>query len=78
MECVQHTHSDVTEYLGGICTDDGVKGGIGIPGLDSFLVGFSTDTEVTGLDSVPPRRAPAGQHAAAPGPSTRWSGSAPR
>ena len=32
MECVEHTHRDVTEYLGGICTDDGVKGGIGIPG----------------------------------------------
>ncbi|MDX6582015.1 MAG: cytochrome bd ubiquinol oxidase subunit [Solirubrobacterales bacterium] len=53
MECVDHTHSDVTEYLGGICTDDGVKGAIPIPGLDSFLVGFSTDTEVTGLDTVP-------------------------
>ncbi len=53
MECVDKTHSDVTEYLGGRCTADGVKGGIGIPGLDSFLVGFSTDTKVTGLDSVP-------------------------
>ena len=57
----------MTEYLGGICTDDGVKGGIGIPGLDSFLVGFSTDTEVIGLDSVPAERAPAGEHPAAPG-----------
>ena len=47
-----HTH--VTEYLGGRCTSDGVKGGIGIPGLDSWLVGFSTDTKVIGLDSVPP------------------------
>jgi cytochrome d ubiquinol oxidase subunit I len=53
MECVQTTHSDVTEYLGGRCTDEGVKGGIGIPGLDSFLVGFSTDTKVTGYDTVP-------------------------
>jgi cytochrome bd ubiquinol oxidase subunit I len=53
MECVQHTHSDVTEYLGGICTANGVTGGIGIPGLDSFLVGGSTSTTVTGLDSVP-------------------------
>jgi cytochrome bd ubiquinol oxidase subunit I len=58
MECVQHTHSDVTEYLGGVCTSSGVKGGIGIPGLDSFLVGFSTDTKVTGLDSVPPNDRP--------------------
>jgi cytochrome d ubiquinol oxidase subunit I len=58
MECVQHTHSDVTEYIGGRCTEDGIKGGIGIPGLDSWLVGFSTDTEVTGLDSVPPSDRP--------------------
>ena len=54
MECVQKTHTHVTEYLGGRCTEDGVKGGIGIPGLDSWLVGFSTDTEVIGLDTVPP------------------------
>jgi cytochrome bd ubiquinol oxidase subunit I len=53
MECVQQTHRDVTEYLGGRCTSEGVKGGIGIPGFDSFLVGFSTNTKVTGLDSVP-------------------------
>ena len=58
MECVEQTSRDVTEYLGGICTDDGVKGGIGIPGLDSWLVGFSTDTEVIGLDSVPPDERP--------------------
>ena len=58
MECVQHTHKNVTEYLGGRCTSSGVKDGIGIPGLDSFLVGFSTDTKVTGLDSVPPSDRP--------------------
>jgi cytochrome d ubiquinol oxidase subunit I len=58
MECVQSTHRNVTEYIFGICTDDGVKGGIGIPGFDSFLVGFDTDTKVTGLDSVPPDERP--------------------
>jgi cytochrome bd ubiquinol oxidase subunit I len=58
MECVQTTHTDVTEYIGGRCTSDGVKGGIGIPGLDSWLVGFSTDTEVIGLDTVPPEDRP--------------------
>jgi cytochrome d ubiquinol oxidase subunit I len=58
MECVQETHRDVTEYIGGRCTSDGVKGGLGIPGLDSWLVGFSTDTDVTGLDSVPPDERP--------------------
>jgi cytochrome d ubiquinol oxidase subunit I len=53
MECVQKTHSDVTEYIYGRCTSSGIKGGIGIPGFDSFLVGGSTSTVVTGLDSVP-------------------------
>jgi cytochrome d ubiquinol oxidase subunit I len=48
----------VTEYIFGICTEDGVKGGIGIPGFDSFLVGFSTDTKVIGLDSVPANERP--------------------
>jgi cytochrome d ubiquinol oxidase subunit I len=54
MECVQETSTHVTEYIYGRCTSEGVKGGIGIPGFDSFLVGWSTSTEVTGLDTVPP------------------------
>ena len=54
MECVQTTSTDVTEYIYGRCTADGVKGGIGIPGFDSFLVGWSTSTQVIGLDTVPP------------------------
>jgi cytochrome d ubiquinol oxidase subunit I len=58
MECVQKTSTDVTEYLGGRCTSSGIKGGIGIPGFDSFLVGGSTSTKVTGLDSVPPNDRP--------------------
>jgi cytochrome d ubiquinol oxidase subunit I len=58
MECVQTTSTDVTEYIYGRCTADGVKGGIGIPGFDSFLVGWSTSTEVIGLDSVPPEDRP--------------------
>ena len=58
MECVRHTHTNVTEYIYGICTNEGVKGGLGIPGLDSFLVGFNTDTKVTGLDSVPADQRP--------------------
>jgi cytochrome bd ubiquinol oxidase subunit I len=53
MECVQTTSTHVTEYIYGRCTSDGVKGGLGIPGFDSFLVGWSTDTQVTGLDTVP-------------------------
>jgi len=58
MECVQQTATHVTEYIYGRCTPEGVKGGIGIPGFDSFLVGFSTSTQVTGLDSVPPADRP--------------------
>jgi cytochrome bd ubiquinol oxidase subunit I len=58
MECVQKTSTDVTEYIFGRCTPDGVKGGIGIPGFDSFLVGWSTGTQVIGLDSVPPDERP--------------------
>jgi len=54
MECVQQTSTDVTEYIYGRCTSSGVKGGIAIPGFDSFLVGWSTSTQVTGLDSVSP------------------------
>jgi len=58
MECIQETGTDQTEYLGGVCTADGVKGAIPIPGLDSFLVGFSTDTKVTGLEDIPPDERP--------------------
>src|SRR3954452_4408039 len=52
MECVQQTSTHVTEYIYGRCTSSGVKGGLGIPGFDSFLVGWSTSTQVTGLDTV--------------------------
>ena len=58
MECVQETSTHVTEYIYGRCTADGVKGGIGIPGFDSFLVGWSTDTKVIGLNTVPPEDRP--------------------
>src|SRR5256885_9181444 len=53
MEGVQQTSTDVTEYLGGGGTSSGGKGGVGVPGLGSLLVGWSTNTQVTGLDSVP-------------------------
>jgi cytochrome bd ubiquinol oxidase subunit I len=58
IECVQRTSTHVTEYLFGRCTSDGVKNGIGIPGLDSFLVGWRSSTKVTGLDTVPPEDRP--------------------
>jgi cytochrome d ubiquinol oxidase subunit I len=53
MECIQKTGGHQTEYVGGICTSDGVKAAIPIPDLDSFLVGFSADTKVTGLSDIP-------------------------
>ena len=53
MECIQETGTHQTEYVGGICTADGVKVGIPIPDLDSFLVGFSADTKVIGLNDIP-------------------------
>ena len=53
MECIQDTGGHQTEYVGGICTSDGVKFAIPIPELDSILVGFSPDTKVTGLNSIP-------------------------
>jgi cytochrome d ubiquinol oxidase subunit I len=53
MECIQETGPNQTEWIGGICTDDGVKWGIGIPDLDSYLVDFSADTVVTGLNDIP-------------------------
>jgi cytochrome d ubiquinol oxidase subunit I len=58
MECIDESGGHQTEYIGGICTDDGVKLAIPIPDLDSFLVGFSADTEVTGLDRIPPDERP--------------------
>src|SRR6266511_1045221 len=57
-ECVYKGGEDQTEYLGGICTDGKVKGAIGIPGLASLLVGFSTDTNVTGLTQIPDKEEP--------------------
>jgi cytochrome bd ubiquinol oxidase subunit I len=52
MECVYESGDNQAEHLGGICTDGEVKGDISIPGADSLLAGFSTDTEVTGLNSI--------------------------
>jgi cytochrome d ubiquinol oxidase subunit I len=58
MEYVQSTQTHAPEYLGGVYHDGKVTGGIKIPGLDSLLVGFSTDTKVTGWNSVPPKDRP--------------------
>jgi cytochrome d ubiquinol oxidase subunit I len=53
MECVYETGDDQAEHLGGICTDGEVKYDVALPGVNSLLAGFSTGTEVEGLDSFP-------------------------
>jgi cytochrome d ubiquinol oxidase subunit I len=53
MECVYESGDDQPEHLGGICTDGDVKGDVSLPGFNSILAGFSTGTEVTGLDAIP-------------------------
>jgi cytochrome d ubiquinol oxidase subunit I len=58
LECIQKTGTHQTEYIGGICTSDGVEGAIPIPDLDSFLVGFSADTKVIGLADIPADQRP--------------------
>ncbi len=54
IEMVPETATDVPETIGGYMNDDGeVVGGIAIPGMASFLSGFSRSTEIQGLDAVP-------------------------
>ncbi len=53
IEIVWETGPDQTEYLYGRLQPDGTVDGIGIPGLDSILAGFSPDTVVQGLSSFP-------------------------
>ncbi|MDX6604148.1 MAG: cytochrome bd ubiquinol oxidase subunit, partial [Solirubrobacterales bacterium] len=55
---IEKTGTHQTEYVGGICTSDGVKAAIPIPDLDSFLVGFSADTKVIGLNDIRPDERP--------------------
>ena len=59
IEIVWKTGPDQPEYLYGRLQPDGtVDGGITIPGLDSFLAGFSRDTVVQGLTEVPADQRP--------------------
>ncbi len=64
MEIVWDTGSDQAEYLYGRLQPDGsIKGGIKIPGLDSFLAGGSRDTVVQGLSEVPSDERPTAREA---------------
>jgi cytochrome d ubiquinol oxidase subunit I len=58
MEYVDTTARHVPEWIYGVYNGGKPKWGISIPGFDSFLVGFSTDTQVTGLDTVPTSEQP--------------------
>lgn len=58
MELVDRTGTDVTGWLGGIYYDGQVHFGLGIPGLDSILVGFSRSTRVLGWEALPPELRP--------------------
>jgi len=58
MEYVDTTARHVPEWIYGVYNGGDPKWGISIPGFDSFLVGFSTDTQVIGLDTVPKSEQP--------------------
>jgi cytochrome d ubiquinol oxidase subunit I len=59
IEIVWTTGPNQAEYLYGRLQPDGtVDGGIKIPGLDSFLAGFSRSTVVPGLSEVPAENRP--------------------
>ncbi|MFI9769561.1 cytochrome ubiquinol oxidase subunit I [Streptomyces sp. NPDC052415] len=59
MEIVWETDTRVPEYIFGRLQEDGtIKGGIKIPLLDSVLAGFSPNTKVVGLTSVPANQRP--------------------
>jgi cytochrome d ubiquinol oxidase subunit I len=58
MECIYKGGDDQAEHIGGICHDGHVSADVSIPGLDSLLVGFSTSTDVKGLNQIPQNQQP--------------------
>lgn len=58
MELVEKTGTHVPEWLGGIYYHGQIYLGLGIPALDSILVGFSPSARVIGWDAVPPELRP--------------------
>lgn len=52
MEAVYHTRADAPITIGGIPTDDGIRGAIEIPELLSLLVAFDPHAVVTGFDRI--------------------------
>jgi cytochrome d ubiquinol oxidase subunit I len=58
MEYVARTTRGATEWIAGIWYHGHVIAGIGLPDVDSLLVGFSPNTRVTGWDTVSPAYRP--------------------
>lgn len=58
MEFVPRTERGVTEWIGGIWWHGQVYFGVGVPKLDSILVGFDPNAKVIGWDSVPAAERP--------------------
>ena len=53
LELVPKTATDVPETIGGLWINGEIVGGIPSPGMASLLSGYSTDTEITGFETVP-------------------------
>ena len=58
MELITTTGPNQPVTVGGILVDGHVVGGLQLPGLASFLAGFSTDTIVRGFDTIAPANQP--------------------
>jgi cytochrome d ubiquinol oxidase subunit I len=58
MEFVPRTERGVTEWIGGIWWHGQVYFGVGVPKLDSILVGFDPNAKVIGWDAVPAAERP--------------------
>jgi cytochrome d ubiquinol oxidase subunit I len=58
IELLPRTSRDVPETIGGVIVGDEIRYGIRIPGGASLLAGFSRDTEIKGLDAIPPEVRP--------------------
>ncbi len=58
MELISQTGSHQPETIGGILVDGQVVGGLAIPDVASLLSGFSPDTVIAGLNTVPQDQQP--------------------
>ncbi len=78
MECVQKTGTHQTEYVGGICTSDGVKASIPIPDLDSLPGRLQRRHQGRSACRTSRPTNDRRRTRSCTSPSTGWSGSAPR